>query len=180
MALALAIHGTAIAKNEKVEVTLSAPAFATAPATIILTATATARQKNHPIVKVEYFQGDVLIGTSTVPIQKDQYVFQWAGVPAGTYSITAKGTNDKGDTDASDPVQIFVNAPPSVAITQPAAGAILLAPALVNIAAEASDSDGTIAKVDFYAGTGLIGTATQEPFSLDWPNVGSGTYVLTA
>ena len=46
--------------------------------------------------------------------------------------------------------------------------------------ASASDSDGTIAKVDFYAGTTLLGTATAAPYTLTWSGVGTGTYTLTA
>jgi RHS repeat-associated protein len=180
-ALALTLFcGTASAKNDKVEVRLTGPSLATAPAMIALTATAFATQKNHPIAKVEFFQGDVLIGASTVPAAADQYVFQWTEVPAGTYSVTAKATNDKGDAEESDPVAIIVNAPPNAAIIQPATNAIFPAPALVDIAASATDSDGAIAKVDFYAGADLIGTATQPPYSIQWPNVTSGTYSLSA
>jgi hypothetical protein len=180
-ALALTLFcGPASAKNDKVEVRLTGPSLVMAPAMIALTATAFATQKNHLIAKVEFFQGDVLIGASTVPAAADQYVFQWTEVPAGTYSVTAKATNDKGDAEESDPVAIIVNAPPNAAIIQPATNAIFPAPALVDIAASATDSDGAIAKVDFYAGADLIGTATQPPYSIQWPNVTSGTYSLSA
>src|SRR5262245_34912945 len=47
---------------------------------------------------------------------------------------------------------------PSVSITAPSAGSTLL-PGNITVSASASDLDGTIAKVEFYAGTTLIGTA---------------------
>ncbi len=178
--LALSLHGGALAKNEKIEVTLSAPARATAPASIDLRATATARQQNHPVTQVEFLRGDLLIGVVTASVDGDQYVFHWTGVPAGTYSVTAKATNDKGDTDSSEPVQIVVNAPPSATLTHPSPGAIFAAPAAIEISANVADSDGSIARVEFFAGMERIGIATDAPYSFKWPNVASGTYSLTA
>jgi len=72
------------------------------------------------------------------------------------------------------------NNPPSVSLTSPANGTTLTAPATVSIAANASDSDGTIAKVDFYAGGTLLGTDTASPYSFTWSNVAAGSYVITA
>ena len=44
------------------------------------------------------------------------------------------------------------NVPPTVSLTTPVGGATFTAPATIAIAATATDSDGTVAKVDFYAG----------------------------
>ena len=72
------------------------------------------------------------------------------------------------------------NAPPTVALTGPAAGSSFTAPASVTVSATASDSDGTIAKVDFFSGTTLIGTASSSPFTIVWSSVAAGNYSLTA
>ena len=48
------------------------------------------------------------------------------------------------------------------------------------IAAAASDSDGTIARVDFYSGGTLLGSDTAGPYAFSWNNVPVGTYTLTA
>ena len=64
--------------------------------------------------------------------------------------------------------------------TPPADGATFTAPASIAIAASASDSDGTIAKVDFYAGATLLGTDTSAPYQLTWSGVPAGAYPLTA
>ncbi|MCA1560759.1 MAG: hypothetical protein LC753_20350, partial [Acidobacteria bacterium] len=37
-----------------------------------------------------------------------------------------------------------------------------------------------VARVDFYAGTQLVGSATASPFAVTWSNVPAGTYSLTA
>ena len=73
------------AKKDKVDVTLTEPAngaLSHAPAAIVLSAIAQAKQKNHPIVKVEFFQGTNLIGAVAGPRRGDQYTLNWAGVAA--------------------------------------------------------------------------------------------------
>src|SRR6476646_1841136 len=72
------------------------------------------------------------------------------------------------------------NTPPTVSITSPANGATFTAPANITINATASDSDGTVTKVDFYQGTTLLGTDTTSPYSFARNNVAAGTYSLTA
>ncbi len=58
------------------------------------------------------------------------------------------------------------NLPPTVSITAPINGASLSSGALVTITANASDSDGTVSRIDFYDGASLIGTATSASRSL--------------
>src|SRR6185503_17671505 len=72
------------------------------------------------------------------------------------------------------------NNPPTVSITSPANGASFTAPANITINATASDSDGTVTKVDFYQGTTLLGTDTTSPYSFAWNNVAVGSYALKA
>jgi hypothetical protein len=72
------------------------------------------------------------------------------------------------------------NNPPTVSITSPSNGATFTAPANITINATASDSDGTVTKVDFYQGTTLLGTDTTSPYSNTWNNVAAGSYTLTA
>ena len=50
----------------------------------------------------------------------------------------------------------------------------------MGITAAASDSDGSVTKVDFYVGTQLVGTDTSSPYSAAWSNVAAGSYSLTA
>ncbi|HET7697580.1 MAG TPA: Ig-like domain-containing protein [Vicinamibacterales bacterium] len=92
--------------------------------------------------------------------------------------VTATATFDNVTVSSSTPPP--ANQPPSVALTSPASGASYTAPATISVAAAASDSDGTVAKVDFYVGTTLMGTDTTSPYALTWSNVPAGTYTLTA
>jgi subtilisin family serine protease len=72
------------------------------------------------------------------------------------------------------------NTPPAVSLSAPSSGATFTAPANINITASAVDADGTINKVEFYAGTQLIGTDALTPYSITWSSVAAGDYALTA
>ena len=74
----------------------------------------------------------------------------------------------------------FVNQPPAVTITSPAGGTSFTAPATVTLNATASDTDGTISKVEFFQGSTKIGEATSSPFTFNWTSVPAGSYSLTA
>jgi hypothetical protein len=76
--------------------------------------------------------------------------------------------------------QLYSNGLPAVSITSPGNNASFNAPANISITASSSDQDGSIAKVDFYNGTTLLGTSTASPYSFAWNNVGNGTYALKA
>jgi len=127
---------------------------------------------------VEFYNGVTLLGVSTTA----PYAFNWANVPAGSYSITAKATGSNGTSTTSAPVGISVTAPaaPSVAVTSPSAGASFTAPATVAINASASTTQGTITQVEFYNGATLLGADTTAPYSFNWANVAAGSYSLTA
>jgi len=72
------------------------------------------------------------------------------------------------------------NQAPTVSITSPSANAQYNAPATITITANATDSDGTISKVEFYNGATLVGSATTAPFTYTWSAVTAGVYTLTA
>jgi hypothetical protein len=71
------------------------------------------------------------------------------------------------------------NALPSVALSSPANGASFTAPATLTLQATASDSDGSVTSVAFYAGTSLLGADTSSPYSLAW-SAPIGAHSLTA
>lgn len=58
------------------------------------------------------------------------------------------------------------NALPQVTITSPASGQTFEVPAEIVVNATATDSDGTIAKVEFYLGSSLVSEATSPPYSV--------------
>ena len=99
------------------------------------------------------------------------------GVSSHVAGTLATATFDNVSVTTSAPP---ANTPPAVSLTSPASGATYNAPATIALAASATDSDGTIGKVDFYSGATLIGTSTSSPFQMTWSNVPAGTYSLTA
>ena len=75
-------------------------------------------------------------------------------------------------------------AAPSVVITAPMDGAAFVPGADVSITADAFDSDGQVARVEFFAETAegrqSVGVDTQAPYGIIVPNVPEANYILTA
>lgn len=138
------------------------------------------------VTKVELLVDGIVAGTSsTAP-----FTMAWdsTAVGDGTHTLQARAYDAAMNIGTSAAVSVTVdnvadapeNVQPSVTITSPVDGASFAAPATITVAASASDSDGTIAKVEFYAGTALIGSTTSSPYEISWSDVAAGTYVLTA
>ena len=72
------------------------------------------------------------------------------------------------------------NVPPSVAVASPSGGAQYQAPASVVVTADAQDADGTVTRVEFLAGSTIVGAAASSPFTTTWANAPAGMYVLKA
>ena len=72
------------------------------------------------------------------------------------------------------------NKAPTVSLTAPSPTGTYYAPATLPLAATAADGDGTVAKVEFYAGDTLLATDTAAPYEGSWANVPAGTYAMTA
>jgi RHS repeat-associated protein len=156
---------------------LTAPATGTlvnAPGTLTLAATAS--DADGSISKVEFFAGSTLIATDNAA----PYTQVWANAPAGVYAITARVTDDRGGVTTTAAAATTVNALPTVSLTAPAQNALKQAPADVSIEASAADADDGISKVEFYAGSTLLGTDTSAPFAYTHSGIVSGVYTLTA
>ncbi len=166
-------------------VALTAPAassvFGTGAAVALA---ADARDADGRVAKVEFLAGSMLVGTATAP----PYGATWVPTRAGSYALTARATDDRGAATVSAPVQVSViaNAPPVVTLAAPVAGAAFVAPATVNLAATASDPDGSIAKVEFFRGppgsipSTLVATVTAPPYAAAWTDAAGGSYALQA
>jgi regulation of enolase protein 1 (concanavalin A-like superfamily) len=115
-----------------------------------------------------------LIGSDTIPMPATIYV----GLAITSATTAATATATLSNVAISTPTA--TNKPPTVSIAGPAPGASYAAPANISISATAGDVDGSVARVDFYAGTKLIASDTASPFSITWSNVPAGTYSLTA
>ncbi|HJU21580.1 MAG TPA: Ig-like domain-containing protein [Casimicrobiaceae bacterium] len=148
----------------------------TAPANV--TVSATASDTDGSIAKVDFFAGSTLIGSATAA----PYAITWNASTEGAYSLTAKATDNLGGatTSLAVPITIAANALPTVTITSVTPSNQYFAPETILISADASDSDGTIAAVDFYANGSFIGHADTPPYRFAWDAVPAGTYAITA
>ena len=75
------------------------------------------------------------------------------------------------------------NLRPVVRINTPVDGQSLFVetvPAAMTVTTSALDLDGSVTKVELYAGTAKVAAATSNPFTLVWSNSASGAYRLTA
>ena len=142
--------------------------------------TASASDIDGTIAAVEFYASGALIGSDN----SNPYSVSWSNAPAGTHTLTAVARDNAGATTTSGSRQITISGPsngaPTVTLTSPANGASFNAPASVTLSATAYDSDGTIARVDFYAGSTMIGSDLSSPYSAAWPNVPAGNYAVTA
>jgi len=143
-----------------------------------LTITASASETNGTIASVAFYEGSVLLGTSTTA----PYSLLLTNLSAGLYSFTAKATDTNGASTTSSSVSLTVInlSAPTVSITVPASGSIYSVNSGISIVASASETNGTITQVSFYANGSLIGTSFTSPYSITWVNSQTGTYTLTA
>ena len=166
--------------NQSPSVTLTSPANGasfTAPATVALSATAS--DPENSLQRVEFYSGTTLLASdSTAP-----YSYTWSSVPAGSYSLRAVAYDTAGASATSATATITVaaaNQPPTVTLRSPGNGAAYTAPASIALSAAAADSDGAVARVEFYAGTTLLNTDTTAPYAFTWSSVAEGSYALRA
>jgi hypothetical protein len=171
--------------NAAPSVALTSPASGAPPfiSPANITVSANATDSDGTISKVEFYAGTTKIGTATAA----PYQITWGPVSDGNYSLTAVATDNSSATTVSSPVAISVISPnslPSITLDSPLSGTTFPAGSNVSLAATATDLDGTITKVEFFAGAALIGTATAPSagatYNVTWTNVIPGAYALTA
>ena len=180
----LKVTKSGAASNQPPLVALTAPADgATFTAGANVSVSAAASDGDGTISRVDFFAGATAIGSDTTA----PYAVTWQAA-AGTYSLTAAAVdNDGAQTTASASVMVSAstastatNAPPVVTLTAPANGASYTAPATIAVSATATDSNGTIARVEFYRGTTLLATDTSSPYAYSWTGVAAGSYAVRA
>ncbi len=143
-----------------------------------LTLKASAASIQTTVTSVSFYADNALVGTSAAAPFAVPY-----SPTVGPHTLKAVALDANGT--ASDPatVGIVVNAaankPPAVSLSGPGA-ASLFAPAAVTLAASASDSDGTVAKVDFYRNGQFLGSSVSAPYALALPGLTAGNYEFTA
>ncbi len=74
----------------------------------------------------------------------------------------------------------LTNPPPAVALTTPTNGASYTASASVSLTADAATQFNSLTGVAFFAGTTLLGSVTNPPYTLTATGLAAGSYTLTA
>jgi arabinogalactan endo-1,4-beta-galactosidase len=102
----------------------------------------------------------------------------WQGYQKGAFDNSGKPTHAM---DAFLEGASTANQAPTIYITSPSNNTTYSTTASIKIDVSASDPDGSISKVEFYANGGTrIGTNNISPYSFNWTGAAAGTYVLTA
>ncbi|MBI5382156.1 MAG: PD40 domain-containing protein [Opitutae bacterium] len=143
-----------------------------------LSIAADASDPDGTITQVQFVVNGAPIGTSA----RSPYNVAWTPASVGNYTLTALATDNNGNITTSVPITVTIggNAAPTVALTSPSAGLSFGLGTAVLVAASASDADGTIANVQFYANGLLVGTSSALPYTISWRPTVAGNVSLTA
>lgn len=167
-------------ENEKPTVEITSPvngSTITGPTNV--TITASARDVDGSIAKVEFYKGSTLISADT----SAPYSATLLNVSTGTYTVSAKAFDNKGAATTSSSVAFTVGSTqskPTVTLTSPKTGEAFNYATSVPLAALASEQNGTITKVEFYANDKLIQTELTPPYEKSWNPSTAGSYVIKA
>jgi hypothetical protein len=116
--------------------------------------------------------GDGTFGTGVAP----SHVY----AALGTFTVSLVVSDGEFSSPPATTTVTITNLAPTVALTSPANGSVFTAPATVALAASASDPDGVVALVEFFANGVEVGEDASAPFEFAWTGVPEGTYTLTA
>ncbi|MFH4458342.1 chitinase C-terminal domain-containing protein [Vibrio alginolyticus] len=154
-------------QNEVPTVTLTSPsASASVTAGDVVNLAADAADTDGTVSKVEFFVDGVLVGQAT----SAPYAVSWTATE-GQHEFSTKAYDDAGAVSTASVVTLTVasaqpgNEAPTVDVALSASSIDL--GGSVTLTANATDADGTVAKVDFYVAGVLAGTATTAPYTLD-------------
>ncbi|MCW0220096.1 MAG: Ig-like domain-containing protein, partial [Prosthecobacter sp.] len=141
--------------------------------------TADAQDANGAVTKVEFFANEEKVGEDS----SSPFAYSWSGMASGIYTLTAKATDNDGGIGVSEVVSVTITNPtnvsPSVAITSPSEGELVPA-STVTLTADASDTDGTVSKVEFYVDEIKIGEDVSAPYEVTWSAITVGSHSLKA
>ncbi len=135
-----------------------------------------AQAPNKDVVNGIYYNGIPTIKSKTqLALQRGGGVMIWeiSQDTSGATSLLNAIYQVAGGTSTNNPA-------PSVSLTSPANGTSFSQGSAITLSANASDSNGSIAKVEFFAGATKVGEKTSAPYSISWTNAAAGTWSLTA
>ena len=114
------------------------------------------------------------IGSDNIALSDTVYV----GLAVTSHNASALTTLRADNFEALQTAP--VNQPPVVALSAPANGVSFVASTSIAVSANASDPENQLARVEFYAGSVLVGTDTTAPYAVTWSPSTAGIYALSA
>lgn len=102
------------------------------------------------------------------------------GLSTGSHTVVAKATTNANRTANSSPVTFTLLAAPTATLTRPMANTSIMPGSAITLEATASSPGGTLRKVDFFAGTQLLGSDNTAPYALANVVLTAGPKMLTA
>lgn len=177
LALLLTLAPALTARAGEALILLSPDGLYYAPATINVKIQCVTDDDHFPKTVYLYLD-DVLLRTSAcdVPdyvlnLQRGHYVLR-------TNAVDVQGNNLNEQLHPFD-VLIPGDLPPSITL-HPITGGPYNAPATIPLSVTATDSDGQVVSVEYFANGQSIGTTTTAPFSFTWSGVAAGSYSVMA
>ena len=133
------------------------------------------------IRSVRFFDGTKEIGAD----KASPWEFVVRAIAAGRHVYKAQVRARAGEILNSATLEVVAasgppNQPPTVAILTPQDKATMVQGTAVDLTADARDADGSVARVEYWRGTSLLGTATGAPFKLTLAAPALGDYTVTA
>lgn len=137
--------------------------------------------------RVEFYAGDILLGSST----KQPFQFTIDNVQVGDYSLIAKVIDSQNGMGESEKVNIKIipaeeqgrpspNLTPNIVISSPGNNHMVNEGDRITIETKTSDPEGLIDKVEFFANNILLGQTSKSPFNFTVDNAPKGTYDVKA
>jgi hypothetical protein len=133
-----------------------------------------------------YESGKVYIGTELGVFGSENFGATWSPTNQGPANVAVDDLfwmNNRlvAATHGRGMFRATVDIPPNVTITSPAADPQPFRAGIpVNLAAAASDGNGSVTRVEFFAGDTSLGVDTSSPYTTTWANPPAGTHRLTA
>ncbi len=128
---------------------------------------------------VTSYQWNQLSGPAVTMVGDTTDTLSLSGMTNGRYVFEFVIIDNYAASDTDRVVVKRLNKP-SITITQPVEFSIIHLDDTLQVRTNATDIDGTIDRVDFYLGGSSIGSATSDPFSLNYQVNTPGVYQLIA
>jgi glucose/arabinose dehydrogenase len=150
--------------------------FTTAPAGLALTLDGQPVAAPSTVTGVVGIERD--LGAADQNLNGRRYRFaSWSDGGAATHTIATPAANTTYTATFTD-IGAAVNAAPVVALTGTPTTGTTGTP--ITLSANATDADGSVAKVEFFDGATKLGEDTSTPYTLTWTPTTTGAHNLTA